>query len=315
MPAERARAVVPRLLRLRELRLASGAGAGRPRHLSAASGLVYAGDYTYVVADDEHHVGVFSSNDHRRAGHLLRLRRGSLPLDKKARKRRKPDFEALLVLPPFGGYAHGALFALGSGSKPNRRAGVLLALNADGSTRGPPRPIGLRNWFTQLGHEFGEVNVEGAFIDGAHIALLQRGNKGSPRNARVRIELAPVLDSLAKRGALSVPKLSDVTDFSLGWVDDAPMCFTDGAALPNGGFVFTAVAEATEDSYADGECIGAAIGIIDANDRLRALWQLEPALKAEGIDARLIGKGLQLTVVTDADRTSVPAQLLTVTLR
>ena len=156
-------------------------------------------------------------------------------------------------------------------------------------------------------HEFGEVNLEGAFIDGAHIALLQRGNKSSPRNARVRIELAPVLESLAKRRALPAPKLADVTDFSLGWVDDAPMCFTDGAALPHGGFVFTAVAEATDDSYADGGCLGAAIGIIDANDRLRALWQLEPALKVEGIDARVTSKGLQLTVVTDADRASVPA--------
>ena len=66
-----------------------------------------------------------------------------------------------------------------------------------------------------------------------------------------------------------------------------PLCFTDGATLPAGGFVFTAVAEATEDSYADGECVGAAIGIIDAKDRLRALWQLEPALKVEGIEARV----------------------------
>ena len=219
-------------------------------------------------------------------------------------------------MPPFGACPHGALFALGSGSKPNRRAGVLLALSADGSTRGPPRAIGLRNWFTRLQHEFDEVNLEGAFIDGAHIALPQRGNSNSPRNARVRIELAPVLNRLVKgRAALPAPKLVDVTDFPLGWIDDAPMCFTDGAALPHGGFVFTAVAEATDDSYADGGCLGAAIGIIDANDRLRALWQLAPPLKVEGIDARLTGNGLQLTVVTDADRASVPAQLLTVTLR
>ena len=73
----------------------------------------------YVIADDEHHLGVFSTGDHRKAGRLLRLRRGTLPLDTSARKRRKPDFEALVALPPFGAYPNGALFALGSGSKPN----------------------------------------------------------------------------------------------------------------------------------------------------------------------------------------------------
>ena len=308
-------AVVPRLLRLRELRLVSAAGAGRPRHLSAASGLVSAGSFAYVIADDEHHLGVFSTEDHRRAGRMLRLRRGTLPLEKSARKRRKPDFEALVALPPFGGYPNGALFALGSGSTPNRRSAVLLALNADGSAHGPPRAISLHNWFTRLRREFGEVNLEGALVEGESLTLLQRGNKGSPRNARVRIALAPVLDAIARRRSLPAPRLADVTDFDLGAFDEAPLCFTDGAALPGGGFVFTAVAEATEDSYADGDCVGAAIGIVGADDRLCALWQLEPALKVEGIEARVSSNGLELTVVTDADRASVPAQLLTVTLR
>ena len=308
-------AVAPRLKWLRELRLASATGAGRPWHLSAASGLVRVGSYLYVIADDEHHLGVFAAEDHRLTGTLLRLRRGALPSAKQARKRSKPDFESLVALPPFGAYPHGALFAMGSGSKLNRRSAVLLALNADVSVQGPPRAISLHNWFTRLQREFGEVNLEGAFVQGESLTLLQRGNKGSPRNARVRIALAPVLDAVAKRRVLPAPRLSDVTDFELGAFDDAPLCFTDGAALPAGGFVFTAVAEATEDSYADGECVAAAIGIIDGNDRLRALWRLAPALKVEGIEARVKGEALELTVVTDADRASVPAQLLTVTLR
>lgn len=308
-------AVVPRLHKLRELRLASAASVGRPRYLSAASGLVRASNFIYVVADDEHHLGVFSSDDHQSAGGLLRLRRGTLPVQKAARKRRKPDIEALVALPPFGGFPCGALLALGSGSRPNRRSAVLLALNVDGSTQGPPRAISLQNWFKRLQREFGEVNLEGAFIEDQRLSLLQRGNKGNPRNARIRIALAPVLDAIAKRERLPEPELSDVTDFNLGTMNDAPLCFTDGATLPAGGFVFTAVAEATEDSYADGECVGSAIGIIDADDRLRALWQLEPALKVEGIEARVSSKGLELMVVTDADRASVPARLLTVTLR
>ncbi|MGZ9059095.1 MAG: DUF6910 family protein [Burkholderiaceae bacterium] len=187
-------------------------------------------------------------------------------------------------------------------------------MNADGSTAGAPRAISLNSWFVRLQREFAEVNLEGAFIDREYIALLQRGNKGNPRNALVRIRLAPVLDAIEKKRALSVPKLRRHR-LRIGYVRRTPLCFTDGAALPAGGFAFSAVAEATDDSYADGECVGAAIGIIGADDRLRALWQLEPALKVEGIEARLTAKGLELTVVTDADQSSVPAQLLTVTLR
>ncbi len=269
----------------------------------------------YVVADDEHHLGVFAAADHRLAGRLVRVRRGVLPSAKEARKRRKPDFESLVALPPFGAYTYGAIFAIGSGSKPNRRSAVLLALNADGSAHGAPRTVSLQKWFTRLQREFGEVNLEGAFVQGENLTLLQRGNKSNPRNACVRIPLAPVLDAIAKRRSVSPPRFAGVTDFDLGAFDGAPLCFTDGAALPAGGFVFTAVAEATQDSYTDGECVGAAIGIIDADDRLRALWRLDPPLKVEGIEARVTGKGLELTVVTDADRASVPAQLLTVTLR
>ena len=306
---------MPHLARLRKLNLARASGAGRPRHLSAASGLVRAGRYLYVIADDEHHLGVFAAEDHRLPGTLLRVRRGALPSAKKARKRRKPDFESLVALPPFGAYPQGALLAMGSGSKPNRRSAVLLELDANGATTGRPRAISLAPWFTRLQREFRDVNLEGAFIDGDHLALLQRGNKGSPRNACIRIALVPVLEALAHRCAMPAPTLADITDFSLGTFDDAPLCFTDGAALPHGGFVFTAVAEATDDSYADGACLGSAIGIIDGNDRLRALWCLDPALKVEGIEARMQGSALELTVVTDADRASVPAQLLTVTLR
>ena len=114
---------------------------------------------------------------------------------------------------------------------------------------------------------------------------------------------------------MPAPKLADMTDFPLGTFEGAPLSFTDGAALGGGAFAFTAVAEAADDSYADGACVAAAIGIIDGNDRMHSLWQLEPPLKVEGIDARLTDKALELMVVTDADDASVPAQLLTVTRR
>lgn len=51
------------LSRIRELDLSAAASAGRPLHLSAASGLVRAGRFLHVVADDELHLGVFRSTD------------------------------------------------------------------------------------------------------------------------------------------------------------------------------------------------------------------------------------------------------------
>lgn len=50
-----------RLTKLRELTLPMPPQADRPRHLSAASGLVGVGEFLYVVADDENHLGVFSA--------------------------------------------------------------------------------------------------------------------------------------------------------------------------------------------------------------------------------------------------------------
>ena len=88
------------------------------------------------------------------------------------------------------------------------------------------------HWFTRLQREFGEVNLEGAFVEGESLTLLQRGNKSNPRNARVRIALAPLLDAIAKRRVVACTReLADVTDFELGAFDDAPLCFTDGATL------------------------------------------------------------------------------------
>lgn len=299
--------VMPRLSTPRTLTLEAASARGRRRHLSAASGLVLVGGFLYVLADDEHHLGVFRANG-RSPGKLARVRSGTLPAGKKPRKRRKPDFEAIVALPAFGGHPFGALLALGSGSRSNRCRAVVLPLDASGALAGNARGVALDPWYDALGREFREVNIEGAFVDGRHISLLQRGNKGDERNARIRVALAPVLEALGSRRALPRSALRSVANFELGACGAVPLCFTDGASLPDGGFAFTAVAEDTDDSYADGDCAGSAIGIADDRDRVRALWRLEPALKVEGIAAKRAGRSLELTVVTDADDASVAAR-------
>lgn len=275
--------------------------------MSAASGLVRHGSFLYVVADDEHHLGVFNSES-RAPGTLLRLIEGDLPDDHKARKKQKPDFESLTRLPPFADFMHGALLASGSGSKLNRWKGALLGLDAPGAVNAAPRLVDLNCFMAPLTAEFGKLNIEGMVVAGEELHVLQRGNKGQKRNAVVRFSLAAFQSAILAPEPTALPVLG-LRDYELGDANGVPLTFTDAAGLPNGGMVFSCVAEDTEDAYEDGACGAAAIGMIDAEGALVWIQRTTEAHKIEGIDARLEGSILRLLLVTDADNVAIPAGL------
>jgi hypothetical protein len=155
-------------------------------HVAAASGLVCANGRAYVVADDEHHLAIYS--DLESPGRLLRLAplaEGELPADPAQRKRRKPDLEILMRLPG------GGLLALGSGSSAQRERGWFVALDPRGeparrprSSSRPSRPsspcrvIDLTPLYTPLRTRLGEINIEGAMCLGVEFVLLHRGGEG-----------------------------------------------------------------------------------------------------------------------------------------
>lgn len=301
------------LTKLRDLELSAASSADRPLHLSAASGLVFTDRHFYVVADDELHLGVFDSGD-TQPGHLVRLFAGELPPTKKKRKAHKPDLEVLMRLPPFAGHPHGALLALGSGSKDNRRLGALLESDAQGATNETPRVIDLAILFANLEDQVGDLNIEGGMVNGNELQLLQRGNKGDGRNALIRFPLAALFDMLGNAaGTVRIAPLA-ICPVDLGSVAGTPLCFTDGAALPNGDIVFSAVAENTEDSYNDGPCLGAALGVMDRKGNARSLHLLDQRHKIEGIDASVESDVVRLRLVTDADDAAIPAGLFSATL-
>jgi len=302
-----------RLTKLRALDLLDTGEAHAPRHLSAASGLACVGASIYVVADDELHLGVFDAVGGA-PGRLLRLFDGTLPMAKAARKKAKPDLEAITELPPFAGCPNGALLALGSGSERNRRRGALLRLDGDGAIVGAPRIVDVSPLFEALGRHVAALNIEGAVAMGDELRLLQRANKQHPQNAIIRYPLAAILDALAAGDAIGAiaPLAIDVID--LGEIDGLPLSFTDGAALPYGNMVFTAVAEDTEDTYNDGACLGAAIGVIARGGTLRSLERLNECDKVEGVAARVDNDVIRLVLVTDADDPAIPASLFTATL-
>ncbi|BBD40728.1 MULTISPECIES: DUF6929 family protein [Aminobacter] len=300
------------LKKLRELTLTAAASTERPLHLSAASGLVCLSSAMYVVADDELHLGVFSTKDDR-PGQLVRLFDGVLPDAKAVRKRQKPDLEALTLLPAFPGFAHGALLAVGSGSRPNRRRGAVLGLDPVGRISGVPRSLDLSAVLVPLTDAFAEVNVEGAVVVNDELRLFQRGNKQHTENAIIRYPLAAAFDVLTGRRSDALRPMT-IDSFDLGHVDGVPLCFTDATALPGGDMVFSAVAEDTDDAFNDGACVGAAIGIVGNDGRLRFVRRLDRPYKIEGIHAELDGNRLDLLAVTDADDPDVAAALYSATI-
>ena len=276
---------------------------GQP-HFSAASGLVCAHGRAYVVSDDEHHLAVF--RDLRSPGALHRILPGDLPQSKKARKQLKPDLEALLLLP---GADHDALIAFGSGSRPNRDTGIVIPLSARGEPSSRVQRFDLKPLYEPLRAALGEINIEGAMLLGDTLVLLHRGISGASDNAAVhyrRSELRAVIDG--RRHAVA-PRA--IRPYKLGAIDGVELGFTDGTALPGGGWVFCAAAENTADSYADGPCRGSALGVVDGRGELVALHQLaDTSLKVEGIAARAHTAGIDICLVTDADDPRLSSQLL-----
>lgn len=276
--------------------------AAHPRgqaHLSAASGLVLLGGRLYLVADDEHHLASLQPDG---SGlQLHRLLDGDLPDDKAQRKRRKPDLEALAVLPSSG---LGTLLALGSGSKPQREQGLLLELGATGEPA-HLRIVNLSALYALLHAEFADLNIEGAFVDGETLHLLQRGNKGSAINACIRFALDAVQAWLLRGGPAPAPL--QVVRMDLGTVGGVPLGFTDGAPWPGGGWVFSAVAEDTADSYNDGACAGTVLGWVGPDGRLLRMEPVAGAPKIEGIAPV---SATTILAVTDADDPARPSSLL-----
>ena len=289
------------LAKLRTLDLETPSSAGRPAHLSAASGLARAGRFLYVVADDELHLGVFSAES-AAPGRLMRVFQGDLPLPPAERKARKPDLEAITLLPASAAYPHGALLALGSGSKAQRCRGVLLGLSSQGETTSGPRECD----FSGILGALERPNIEGAFVSGEEMCLLQRANQRKRENAILRYPLAQFLEAI-RSGAPLEPL--GIHPIDLGAIDGVVLGLTDGAALPDGRFVFSAVAEDTADSYLDGRCVGAVLGIAARKGQVESQYRLDAPHKVEGVEAGVEGGRVRLLLVTDADDAAIPASL------
>ncbi len=300
------------MVRARKLRSLTLDPGERP-HLAAASGLVRVGEWLYVVADDENFLGVFPATGSA-PGRRLSFDKSQLPEKHKERKAQKPDLEALAHIPANAWPPHGALLALASGSKPQRRRGLLLTLKSDGSAA-DQRLLDLTPLYAALEAKVPDLNIEGAAVLGNSFRLLQRGNGRAGVNAVIELDFDGMCRSAAQSIALHADLVRGIRRYDLGAHQGVRLTFTDASPLPDGRLVFAAVAEDVKNTYDDGPVVAAAIGLMDARGHVVTMEPLEPVLKIEGLHATLEKDGISLLLVADADDESHPAPLLAAKLR
>lgn len=272
-------------------------------HLSSASGLVLVGRHGYVVADDEHHLARFDLHDPVASPlRLIGFADGTLPGDAKQRKKLKPDLETLIHVPG----EQGLLVGWGSCSRPQRERAFVFALDGDGAMVGAANELSLTALCEPLRKHFGELNLEAGFVQGDRLHLFQRAHGGQPLNGHV-IYPAGAMDAWLRGIAAMPPEPLAIEAIDLGRVDGVPLGITDAAALPGGGWTFSAVAEDTSDAYADGACVASIIGVMDDRNRLLHQERLPGGPKVEGI---AFAGGERLWLVTDADDPLKASELL-----
>jgi hypothetical protein len=252
------------------------------------------GDKLYVVADDEPAIAVYDLERRSLVGDLIPLDQTELPTDHAERKAAKPDLEALCLLPD------GTLFTLGSGATERRERGWLLPPD------GEPCEVSLRRLHAALREELADLNIEGAAVTRERLWLAQRGNGRDGENALIELDLDETLAGLGEQRAIDPAALRAITRHDLGEVGGVELTFSDLCPLPDGRLLFCAVAEAGESTYLDGECVGAALGVVDDGEVSR-MDPLEEPYKIEGVS---VASGGDLLLVADGDDRETPAPLL-----
>lgn len=279
------------LRKIRVLNLQAAPQVGRPAHISAASGLVMDEHHFYVIADDELGLATFARDGS--PGTLVPLLPGQLPIEKKPRKKLKPDWEALIQI-------DGGLLAVPSGSKSNRVRGVLYKDNET-------RAVDFSEIYPHLEKEIPELNIEGAVLLKDELILFQRGNGPGHLNALVYLEFKSVLKSMNSNKPIPVTAHRRTQIIKLGSLNNVPLSFTDACVTDSGDLWFLAAAEASESTYLDGQYMGSVIGQLSADGDILFVQPLDCPQKPEGLVVDQ--KKSEIWIVTDADDADEPSIL------
>jgi hypothetical protein len=267
----------------------------------------------YIVADDERFLARF--RDFNSPGEVLDLGGDPLPENDVQRKKIKPDFETLFLLPSLTkANTTSRLIALGSGSGLHRNHGVCVTIDENGAWNGAPSFFDLMPLYRELKRALGDLNIEGSFVqqhsmsNQAQWVLINRAVQGKSPNAAIYLPADSLWNAI--EGKHERPKHFDICEFNLGHLDEVGLGFTDATPLDDGGWLFSAAAENRPDSYTDGICTGSVVGRVSPSRELMEIKRLDKRVKVEGLAVQPNTAPLNLCMVTDADDTTAASQML-----
>lgn len=294
-----------------ELRLARPQGATESPRIEAASGLAIVNEVVYVIADDEAYLAIFPEMG-TQAGTTVDILDVDIPTDPSERKKHKPDLESLTPLRPFGRFTHGGIIALGSGSGEGRDLGAFAILESDGRVESAFQ-LDASPLMKELASQIPGLNLEGTAVTGGVLRVLQRGNDAGSYNAHIDLDRKGVLDAIAASRPLSGDLVVSTQKHDLGQIRGVKLCFSDADTLPDGRIVFSASAEADEDSI-DGKVAGSAVGIMRPDGEIVTLEPIDLNKKVEGLAAVASRDGIHAYMVSDDDDPENPSALMRTTL-
>lgn len=289
-----------------------GHGLGTP-HPRAGSGLVslsghWSGGGLVLVQDDVSGLARFDPQTGQAESIVLPPIAGTHRFDPGfGAKRDKPDLESLVEF--IDGH-DAALWCFGSGSTPRRER--IAIVTPDAPTTGhfidlAPFYARLRELIGDPGGDVSGLNLEGACIARGELVLFQRGNGGGDAGlvgpATFHLSARAFRDHL---GGGPVPEVT-VRGHDLGLIEGVAWGFTDADALPDGRIAWIGAAEASPDTFDDGEVLGSVFGILDGPSVRIVEADGRPFLgKAEGLAMKPGGAW----IAVDPDDPGAPTEVL-----
>ncbi len=275
--------------------------------LPSASGIELVGATAYVISDDSPFLYRFRATD-LTPHEPIRLFEPEKIVEGRIPKKRKPDLEAIALLPADAAGGAGLLIA-GSGSKKRRDGGFWVALDPDGAT-GAVQPLDLEALYDVLRDHLPadqKLNLEALAATDTELLLFQRSVGTAAGRVCFRLPL-PAVRALLHTEAPPIPAFQGMP-YNVPDLDGQPGGLS-GACVFEGRLFVTASVEISDDPVRDGEVLGSFVGLLDlrqpADGHFAHLaWPDGRPFreKVEGVAVRQkTATGYELLLVTDDDK-------------
>lgn len=226
--------------------------------ISAASSLINFQNRVFVCCDDQYVLFELKSGQDwiqhcwTEAPHL--------PENHEERKKLKPDFEALLS----SELDNNKILLIPSGSKSNRTKALEFDLSSNQFSL-----FDMSDFYKNLSIELPNINIEGAAAYEGNYLFLNRG---------IKSELSSIVNVDSKSF-----KINSITQIDFGPIGNIHFHGSELCIFQNNLFA-VAVAEASENSYDDGEVLGSSFFKICLNTfTILDQWIFDKTIKVEGL--------------------------------